>query len=171
VALTMIELPAVNTPQFDWARTHMPRQPRPVPPVVQPEAIADVIFRAARNPRREYWIGASTLKVIIGNMVLPAFLDRFLAKNAYGAQETSVPVSAGRKDNLMVPVGNLHRTRGRFGNEAASSVMAVPGPLARLAPIVAGALACWSLGVLAGRLWPRRGDSPALTRLPREWLD
>ena len=82
VALTIVELPAVNTPQFDWARTHMPRQPRPVAPVVQPEAIADIIFRAAHYPKREYWLGLSTLKAILGGMVLPAFLDRYLGKKS-----------------------------------------------------------------------------------------
>jgi short-subunit dehydrogenase len=80
VAVTIVELPAVNTPQFDWARTRMPRKPRPVPPVVQPEAVAEIIFRAALDPKREYWLGLSTLKAILGNMVLPAFLDRYLAK-------------------------------------------------------------------------------------------
>jgi NAD(P)-dependent dehydrogenase (short-subunit alcohol dehydrogenase family) len=169
VALTMVELPAVNTPQFDWARTHMPRQPRPVPPVVQPEAIADVIFRDALNPSREYWIGASTLKVILGNMVLPAFLDRFLAKNAYEAQETSVPVSADRKDNLMTPVGDLHRTRGRFGNEAARTVFAVPGPVARLAPVFAGAITFLVIGLLLGSLRPSRSGS-AVTRRTHPWM-
>ena len=64
IKLIIVELPAVNTPQFDWARTHMPREPRPVPPVVQPEVIADAIFRAAVRPDREYWVGWSTLKVI-----------------------------------------------------------------------------------------------------------
>jgi hypothetical protein len=169
VKLTMVELPAVNTPQFDWARTHMPRQPRPVPPVVQPEAIADVIFRAARNPHREYWIGASTLKVILGNMVLPAFLDRFLAKNAYEAQETSVPVSTDRKDNLMAPVGDLHRTRGRFGNEAAATVFAVPGPAARLAPVIAGAITFLLIGLLLGSLRPGRASNGAMRRTVRAW--
>ena len=64
--LTIMELPAVNTPQFDWARTRMARQPRPVAPVVQPEVIARAVFDAVRHPRREYWIGLSTLKVILG---------------------------------------------------------------------------------------------------------
>ena len=68
IKLTMVDLPAVNTPQFDWARTHLPRQPRPVPPVVQPEAIADVIYCASLRPKREYWVGQSTLKAILGNI-------------------------------------------------------------------------------------------------------
>ncbi len=92
ISVTMMELPAVNTPQFDWARTHMPRQPRPVAPVVQPEVIARAVFDAVQHPRREYWIGWSTLKVILGNIVLPAFLDRYLAKVAFQGQETRRPL-------------------------------------------------------------------------------
>jgi len=166
VALTIVELPAVNTPQFDWARTHMPHQPRPVPPVVQPEVIADAIFRAALNPRREIWIGMSTLKAILGNMVLPEFLDRYLARNAYGAQETVAYVSAERRDNLMEPVGELHRTRGSFDNEAANRALAVPGPLARLTPTLAGALTGFSIGVLLARALPalRNGGNASLGR-------
>jgi NAD(P)-dependent dehydrogenase (short-subunit alcohol dehydrogenase family) len=163
VALTIVELPAVNTPQFDWARTHMPRQPRPVAPVVQPEAIAEIIFRAALDPKREYWLGLSTLKAILGGMVLPAFLDRYLAKNVFGAQETKTPVSPSRRDNLMTPVAGFHRARGRFGDEAANSVIAVPGPLARLIPVVAGGLAGLSLGLLLSALH-RRKTRTALRR-------
>ncbi len=154
VALTIVELPAVNTPQFDWAKTHMAHQPRPVPPVVQPEVIADAIFRAALNPRREVWIGMTTLKAILGNMVLPEFLDRYLARNAYEAQERITYVSAERRDNLIQPVSDLHRTRGSFSNEAANRALAVPGPLARLIPTLAGALTGLSLGVLLARALP-----------------
>src|SRR6516162_3042222 len=131
VAVTVVELPAVNTPQFDWARARMPRKPRPVPPVVQPEAVADIIFRAALYPKREYWLGVSTLKAILGNILLPEFRGRYLAKHAYEAQETKAAVSPTRKDNLMAPVGELHRTHGSFDAEAANRVMAMPGPAAR----------------------------------------
>ena len=158
IALTMVQLPAVNTPQFDWARTHMSHQPRPVPPVVQPEAVADAIFRAALNPKREYWLGLSTLKVILANMAIPEFLDRYLARNAYTAQETSASVGEERQDNLMAPVDRLHRTRGRFNDEASGEVMTVSGPLARTAPFVVAALGGLALGLLAsGGAMMRRG--------------
>jgi NAD(P)-dependent dehydrogenase (short-subunit alcohol dehydrogenase family) len=146
IALTMIELPAVNTPQFDWARTHMPRQPRPVPPVVQPEAIAERIFHAALHPKREYWLGSNTVKAILGNMVVPGVLDRYLAGAAFDAQETQVPVSADRKDNLFAPVHDFHHTRGSFGDEAANTVTAVSGQLARLAPLFIAGLSGFSIG-------------------------
>ncbi|HTK14004.1 MAG TPA: SDR family oxidoreductase [Xanthobacteraceae bacterium] len=152
INLTVMELPAVNTPQFDWARTHMPRKPRPVPPVVEPEVIANAVIQAAHAPRREYWIGWSTLKVIIGNMLLPSYLDRYLAKAAFDAQETQAAVSPKRKDNLMEPVHDLHRTRGRFGKEAGSTALVAIGPEARIAPVVAGALAFLALGLVARRI-------------------
>ena len=151
IRITIMELPAVNTPQFDWARTHMKRRPRPVPPVVQPEVIAEATFRAALHPKREYWIGWSTIKVILGNMLLPEFLDRYLAKAAFDAQETKVPVSANRKDNLMIPVHDLHRTRGNFGREAAARVLIMPGPITRLLPVIAGGIVFFGLGALVGR--------------------
>ena len=151
IRITIMELPAANTPQFDWARTHMKQRPRPVPPVVQPEVIAEATFRAALHPQREYWIGWSTIKVIFGNILLPAFLDRYLAKAAFEAQETNVPVSADRKDNLMAPVHDLHRTRGNFGREAAAGALSMPAPLTRLLPVIAGGAIFFGLGALVGR--------------------
>jgi NAD(P)-dependent dehydrogenase (short-subunit alcohol dehydrogenase family) len=159
IALTMVQLPAVNTPQFDWARTHLPREPRPVPPVVQPEAIARDIFTAAHRGGREYWLGFSTVKVIFGSMLAPGFLDRYLARNAFGAQETSRPVKPGRKDNLAKPVHALHRTRGSFGDEAASHAAMVSGSDARLAAAglgIGAILAGLGLMAMLGRPGKRR---------------
>jgi hypothetical protein len=99
------------------------------------EAVADKIFHAALDPKREVWLGASTLKAILSNMVLPQFLDRYLARNAYQAQETAAAVSPMRQDNLMAPVGELHRTHGSFDAEAANRIVALPGPAARLVAV------------------------------------
>jgi hypothetical protein len=132
-----------------------------VAPVVQPEAVAEAIFRAALDPKREYWVGLSTLKAILGNMVLPRFLDRYLARNVYGAQETRIPASPARRDNLMVPVTALHRTHGSFGAEAGSTAIVVAGPVARLSPLLASALVGLSLGLLLGAASrPRQGWQP-----------
>lgn len=160
-----MELPAVNTPQFDWARTRMPHQPRPVAPVVEPEVIADTVFEAVGRPRREYWIGLSTLKVILGNMVLPAFLDRYLAKVAIAGQQTGRPVSADRKDNLMDTVHSLHRTRGRFGKEANDQALAVSGSLGRVAPVMIGAILLFATGMLTAAA--ARRPRPARYLAPR----
>lgn len=150
IRLTIMELPAVNTPQFDWARTHMPRQPRPVAPVVQPEVIANAVYDAVGHPRREYWIGFSTLKVILGNMVLPAYLDHYLANMGFGAQETRQPVTAARADNLITSVRSLHRTRGQFGSEAQNHAIVVDGAITRVVPFVLGAAAALAAGLLMG---------------------
>jgi len=94
------------------------------------------------------WIGWSTLKVILGNMVLPELLDRYLARAAFDAQETRVPVAPGRRDNLMAPVHQLHRTRGSFGSEATDRAITAPGVAARLAPVIAGGALFFCLGLL-----------------------
>jgi NAD(P)-dependent dehydrogenase (short-subunit alcohol dehydrogenase family) len=151
IRLTIVELPAVNTPQFDWARTHRAHQPRPVPPVVQPEVIADTLYRAAVQPAREYWIGASTLAVVLGNWLAPGLFDRYLARTTFAGQETDTPVAPYRRDNLLEPVHDLHRTRGSFGSEARNHAVAVRGAVARVAPVIACGAALLTLGLLARR--------------------
>lgn len=151
IKISVIELPAVNTPQFDWARTHMKMRPRPVPPVVQPEVIAEKVLHAARWPKREYWVGWSTTKAIMANIVMPEFLDRYLARTTFDAQATTIPVSRDRRDNLVVPVTDLHRTHGSFDRESITSAWTVPGPMARFACVMAGGLLLVCLGAFAGR--------------------
>lgn len=139
--------------------------------MVQPEVIANAVYAAVRHPRREYWIGLSTLKVILGNMVLPGWLDRYLAKRAFAAQETEEPVTNERVDNLMVPVRALHRTRGRFGKEAQDRAVIADGPVARVLPLAVGALTVLVAGLLIGASQNRRPRRNACFRnqggLPR----
>jgi hypothetical protein len=103
IRLTMVQLPAVNTPQFDWARSRMPRKLRPVPPIYQPEAIASEIVRAAFEAPRELWIGKSALKAIFGGMLLPLLGDRILASEGYSGQMTPELAPPDRRDNLFEP--------------------------------------------------------------------
>ena len=145
VRLVMVQLPAVNTPQFDWGRTHMEKEPRPVGPVFQPEAIAERIFEAVRHPRREYWIGASAVKAILGTWLLPSYADRLLARQAYDGQERPTPVAPNRPDNLFEPVAELHSTRGSFSHEADETVAQVSGETARW--LAVGAVALVSAGI------------------------
>ncbi len=121
IHLTMVQLPAVNTPQFDWARDLMPREPRPVAPVYQPELIADAVVWAAAAGRREVRVGGMTVAAIWANIVIPGLLDRFLARFNYESQQRLAPVAPDRRDNLFQPVGPLHRTHGSFDAEAQSS--------------------------------------------------
>jgi short-subunit dehydrogenase len=118
VRLTMVQLPAVNTPQFDWARSRMAERARPLPPVFQPEAVAPEIVRAAREAPRELWIGHSTLKAIVGAMLLPETGDRMLSREAYSGQLTTEPLAAVHLDNLFSPPPGDPGTRGRFGDGA-----------------------------------------------------
>ena len=152
IHVTIVHLPAVNTPQFDWARTHMQKQPRPVAPVFQPEVPANAIYKAAHERKREYWLGRSSVEIILGNFLAPALLDRYLARTAVQGQSTKRNVSANRRDNLMRPVHDLHRTRGSFSREAESSALALPGPATRLTVAATGILSAGVLGMLLGRL-------------------
>ena len=147
IKLVMVQLPAMNTPQFDWARTHMPREPRPVAPVFQPEVAARAIVSAALSPRRELWLGLSTIKVILGSMLAPSFLDRYLADHAVDGQERATTVSPDRRDDLMKPVRRLHATHGAFGDEAATSATVLSGEAARLC---VGLLGLGGLALAAG---------------------
>jgi NAD(P)-dependent dehydrogenase (short-subunit alcohol dehydrogenase family) len=158
IATSIVEMPAMNTPQFDWARTHMPRQPRPMGTVYQPEAAAEAVFRAAQKRPREYWVGWPTFLTIVGNMIAPDYLDRYLARTAFSGQETTKPVSPDRKENLFAPVTALHRTHGRFGSISKSRALIFPGSSTRYAVVASGALVFFVLGTAAG-LVLRRSQS------------
>ncbi len=118
VHLTMVQLPALNTPQFDVGRTHLPRHPQPVPPIFQPEVAADAIYWAAHHKRREVYVGAPTVATILGNKAAPWLADRYLARTGYGAQQTDWPVDPDRPDNLYGPVPGDHGAHGSFDEEA-----------------------------------------------------
>jgi NAD(P)-dependent dehydrogenase (short-subunit alcohol dehydrogenase family) len=118
VRVTIVELPALNTPQFSWGRTKMPREPQPVPPIFQPEVAAEAIVWAARNPRRELYVGWPTVKAIVGNKIAPSFADLYLARAGYDAQLTGDPVPPDRPDNLFDPVPGDLAAHGRFDDRA-----------------------------------------------------
>jgi NAD(P)-dependent dehydrogenase (short-subunit alcohol dehydrogenase family) len=119
VKLTMVHLPAVNTPQFEHARSRLPRHPQPVPPIYQPEIMAEATLYAAQHPRRELWVAGSTFKAILGQRVIPGLLDRYLAKKAYEDQQADGVVPPGRPDNLFEPIhGKDYGAHGPFDDEA-----------------------------------------------------
>ena len=91
IHLAIVQMPALNTPQFDWARNKMSRRPQPVPPIFQPEIAADAIVYAAHSRRREVWVGRSTVQAIVANSLFPGLLDRYLAKKGYSGQLTNEP--------------------------------------------------------------------------------
>ena len=118
IHLTVVHLPAMNTPQFSWCRTRLPRQPQPVPPIFQPEVAARAIVWASTHRRREVFVAWPTVKAIYGQDVAPAYADRYLAKYAYDGQETSEPVPANRPDNLFEPVEADYAAHGIFDDRA-----------------------------------------------------
>jgi NAD(P)-dependent dehydrogenase (short-subunit alcohol dehydrogenase family) len=104
VRVTMVQMPAVNTPQFSWMLSRLPRQAQPVPPIYQPEVAARAVLYAADHPRRrEYWVGASTVGTLIANAVAPGLLDRYLARTGFQGQQTDQPRDPDQPTNLWAP--------------------------------------------------------------------
>jgi NAD(P)-dependent dehydrogenase (short-subunit alcohol dehydrogenase family) len=121
VCVTMVQLPAMNTPQFSWVKSRLPRKPQPVPPIYQPEVGAEAVLFAARNDRREMYVGYPTVEAIVGDKIAPGFADWYLARNGYEAQQTHEPVGPDRRDNLWEPVPGDHGAHGAFDNRASAS--------------------------------------------------
>jgi NAD(P)-dependent dehydrogenase (short-subunit alcohol dehydrogenase family) len=118
VHLTMVELPAHNTPQFSWSRAKMPKQPQPVPPIFQPELAAEAIAYAASHRRRELVVGWPAVKAIYGEKLAPGLLDRLLARSGYDAQQTDEPLDGERSGNLFEPVDGDYSAHGPFDDQA-----------------------------------------------------
>jgi len=120
VRTTMVQMPALNTPQFGWVRNKLPRKAQPVPPIYQPEVAARIIYYAAHHAdRREYFAGWSTVKAIVGNKLVPSFGDRYLARMGYDAQQYD-GVNEKHPDNLWNPVPGDHGAHGAFDDRARS---------------------------------------------------
>ena len=119
VQITMVQLPGVNTTQFNWCRSKLPKHPMPVPPIYQPEIPAEAVYWAAHHRRRELWVGYSAVQAILGNKLAPSFADWYLAKTGFSGQQMQHrPVSADRPDNLYEPVQNKAATHGIFDDQA-----------------------------------------------------
>ncbi len=119
ISLVMVHLPAINTPQFDWALNKLERRTQPVPPIFQPEVPARAIAFAAEHPhRREIWVGFSTVKAIVGNALMPGLLDRYLAKAGYNGQLTDEPEPPDAPANLFATVDGEFGAHGRFDDRA-----------------------------------------------------
>jgi len=156
VRLTVVQMPAVNTPQFSWVRSKLPRHPQPVPPIYQPEIAARGIVFAADHPRRgQYFVGASTAATILANRVAPALLDRYLARTGYGSQQTGGGEGAGRPENLWHPAdgprGNDYGAHGEFDDKSHSRSAQLFLSHHRLAATAAAAGTAAAGAVLAGR--------------------
>lgn len=121
VKLTQVHMPAMNTWQFYWVKNRLPHKTQPVPPIFEPEVCARVVVEAAmaKNPRREYWVGATTVKAIVAQRFIPGLLDRYLAKNGYESQQLmDEPRNPEQPDNLYAYVPGRHSARGKFDAES-----------------------------------------------------
>jgi NAD(P)-dependent dehydrogenase (short-subunit alcohol dehydrogenase family) len=163
ITVTMVQLPALNTPQFDWVKSRLPNRARPVPPVFQPELAADAIIWAAESGRRELYVGMPTVRAILGNKIGAGLLDRYLATIGYRSQQTREPEDPNRPDNLWAAVPGDHGAHGRFDSIARAGSRQLwlskhRGELAVAAlATFAGFVGAWTLN--------RRGGAPGLERV------
>jgi hypothetical protein len=148
VKVSVVHMPAMNTPQFTWVKNRLDRKPQPVPPIYGPEIGANVVLHAATTkfPRREYWVAASTIEAILGQKVVPGLLDRYLGRTGYDAQLRDERDDPGRLDNVWEFVPGDRGAHGPFTTEAHKSSVLVDLDLHRGWWIVALALT----GIWAG---------------------
>jgi short-subunit dehydrogenase len=118
VRITMVQMPALNTPQFRWVKSRLKHKAQPVPPIFQPEVGARAIYYAAHDERREIYVGWPTVEAIVSNKIAPKLLDRYLGRTGYASQQTSEPEDANRPDNLWAPVKGDHGAHGVFDDRA-----------------------------------------------------
>ncbi len=118
VWVTMVQMPALNTPQFGWVKSRLPRKPQPVPPIYEPEVAAKAIYFAAHTRRRQVYVGIPTVVAIEGNKVLPGLGDRYLGETGYDSQMTDQPADPNRPDNLWAPLPGDYGAHGTFGPRA-----------------------------------------------------
>jgi NAD(P)-dependent dehydrogenase (short-subunit alcohol dehydrogenase family) len=124
VWISMVQLPAVNTPQFSWCRTKLPNHPQPVPPIFQPEVPARAVVWAAQHRRREIAVGGSAVKAILAQKFAPRLADAYLARTGFGSQQIDgMPVDADRPDNLFEPVPDQAATHGMFDDRASGRTL------------------------------------------------
>jgi NAD(P)-dependent dehydrogenase (short-subunit alcohol dehydrogenase family) len=118
VRVTMVQMPALNTPQFSWVKSRLPNKAQPVPPIFQPELAARAIYWAAHHDRPEIYVGWPAVKAIVGNKIAPRLADRYLARNGYRSQQTDQPEDPSRPDNLWRPLPADHGAHGDFDRRA-----------------------------------------------------
>jgi NAD(P)-dependent dehydrogenase (short-subunit alcohol dehydrogenase family) len=151
VHVTMVHLPALNTPQFEWGRTKMPRHPQPVPPIYEPEVAAEAIVYAAEHHRRELLVGGPTVQTVWGERLAPGLLDHYLARKGVDAQQTDEPVAPDRPDNLDAPAPGEWSAHGRFGDQASDRSLALRASLDRDRLAFAAGLALAAFGLVKKR--------------------
>jgi short-subunit dehydrogenase len=155
VWITMVQLPGVNTPQFNWCRSKLPKHPMPVPPIYQPEIPAEAVYWAAHHRRREIYVGYSAVQTIVGNKLVPRLADWYLARTGIESQQMAdVPASPDRPGNLFEPVESEAATHGRFDSQAKTRSPQLWATTHR--PLIGGALTGLVAGAAATAIRLRR---------------
>ncbi len=160
VSVTMVQLPALNTPQFRWVKSRLPREAQPVPPIFEPEVAARAVYWAAHHRRRELYVGLSTVMAIVGNKIVPGLGDRYLARVGYDKQQTHEPRDTARPDNLWKPVAGDHGAHGVFDARSSPRSVQLWVDMHRewiaLAAAVLGAVGAVAVGRASPGRRPRR---------------
>jgi NAD(P)-dependent dehydrogenase (short-subunit alcohol dehydrogenase family) len=154
VKITAVHMPAMNTTQFDWVKNRLPNDPQPVPPIFEPEVAAKVVVAAglARSPRREYWVGSSTVAAIIGQKFVPGLLDRYLGRTGYKSQQIEgEPRDPNAPNDLYNYVPGVHSARGKFDDRSKRSSAEVFLTLHRHWVLAAAAVVLAAGGTLLAR--------------------
>lgn len=132
VHVTMVQMPALNTPQFGWVKSRLQNKAQPVPPIFQPEVGARAVYWAAHHQRRELYVGMSTVEAIVGNKIAPGLLDHYLGRTGFSSQQTSERENPNRPDNLWEPVPGDHGAHGDFDDRASEESWELRASLNRL---------------------------------------
>jgi short chain dehydrogenase len=138
IRITMLQMPGMNTPQFDWARDKLATKYQPVGEVFDPDVAGDAAWRAVKAGPRELWVGGSAVQAIVGQMLAPGLMDRYIARTAWDGQVTDAP-NPHAPDNLDAPVAGHQGIRGRFGDRARPKAWIVDPLRARIALAAAAA--------------------------------
>jgi NAD(P)-dependent dehydrogenase (short-subunit alcohol dehydrogenase family) len=166
VQTTMVQMPALNTPQFGWVRSKLPRKAQPVPPIFEPEVAARAIYYAAHHAsRREYFVGGSTVKAIFGNKIAPSLADHILARNGYKSQQYDGSKDPNRPDNLFHSVPGDHGAHGTFGDRAKNQSWEFWAE-SHVGYLAAGLFAAMGVGAVLWNRFGRAKGSEVPYRLP-----
>ncbi|QSW98629.1 SDR family oxidoreductase [Haloterrigena alkaliphila] len=159
VQLSMVQMPAMNTPQFEWTKSRLPKKSQPVPPIYQPEVAARAIRWTVDHERDELWVGRSTVKAIVGNRLIPRRLDNLLASGGYDSQQTDEPVDPDREHNLYGPVDGDFGARGPFDDRARERSYQLQASMHRRALALLAGIAVAIVGAVVGRRLESNGSN------------
>lgn len=163
VHVTMVHMPALNTPQFGWVKSRLKHKAQPVPPIFQPEVGARAVYWAAHHSRRELYVGMSTVEAIVGNKIAPSMLDRYLARTGFESQQTNEPEDPNRPNNLWEPLAGDHGAHGTFDDRASNKSWELRASLNRLW-LAAG----FTIGVATALVAGRRRTRQSTRRILRK---